>query len=68
MGLKLPSSNKPLPFPCLDSSASFRRFLANFSFYKIIFPVCNMGAKVMFLTNSMLADKRIHWCHNRYTG
>ena len=38
MGLKFPSSNKPLPFPCLDSSASFRGFLANFSFYKIIFP------------------------------
>jgi len=37
MGLKFPSSNKPLPFPCLDSSASFRRFLANFSFYKISF-------------------------------
>ena len=38
MGLKFPSSNKPQPFPCLDSSASFRGFLANFSFYKIIFP------------------------------
>jgi hypothetical protein len=31
--------------------------------------VCNIEAKVMFLTNSMLTDKgqRIYWCHNRYT-
>jgi hypothetical protein len=37
MGLNFPSFNKRLPFRCPDSSASFRRFLANFSFYKNIF-------------------------------
>ena len=52
MGLKFPSFNKPLPFPCLDGSASFasfRRFLANFSSYKIFFPADNSQGTRPFL-------------------